>query len=74
MKPGITFHTLGSVKECEGMNPTLPSELPLGELESQWTPKSLENDCRGLESCMYFGNILNYVDGGRAHKNASEIP
>jgi hypothetical protein len=26
---------------------TLPSELPLWELESQWTPESLEGDCRG---------------------------
>jgi len=30
--PGITFHVLESAKECEGM--TLPSELPLWELES----------------------------------------
>ncbi len=27
--------------------PTLPSELPLWELESRWTPESLESDCRG---------------------------
>ncbi len=26
---------------------TLPNELPLWELESQWTPKFLENDCKG---------------------------
>ncbi len=33
-----------SVKEWTS---TLPSELSLWELESQWTPESLENDCRG---------------------------
>jgi len=39
--PKVTFHALGSARECEGMNPhTLPSELPLWELESSWTPKS----------------------------------
>jgi L-rhamnose isomerase len=26
---------------------TLPSELPLWELESRWTPKFLESDCKG---------------------------
>jgi hypothetical protein len=26
---------------------TLPSELPVWELEFRWTPKSSENDCRG---------------------------
>jgi hypothetical protein len=29
---------------------TLPRELPLWELESQWTFKSLESDCRGPNS------------------------
>jgi len=35
------------VGECEGMNPTLPNELPLWEFESQWISKSSNNDCRG---------------------------
>jgi hypothetical protein len=26
---------------------TLPSELPLWELEPQWTPKSSKNNCKG---------------------------
>jgi len=43
---GVTFCALGSVRECEEMNPTLPSELPLWELESQWTPESLEGNCK----------------------------
>ncbi len=42
---GVTFHAPGSVGEYEGM--TFPSELPLWELESQWTPESLENDRKG---------------------------
>jgi hypothetical protein len=34
--PRITFHAPKSVWMCEGMNPTLPSELPLWELEFWW--------------------------------------
>jgi hypothetical protein len=30
--------------------PTLPSELPLWELESQWTLESSKGDCRGQNS------------------------
>jgi hypothetical protein len=46
-RPGVTFHAPGSVGECEGMNPTLPSELPLWELESLWTPEFSESHCKG---------------------------
>jgi hypothetical protein len=46
-KPGVTFHAPGSVKECEGMNPHTPKELPLWKLESWWTPKFLKSNCRG---------------------------
>ncbi len=35
-----------NVKECENED-TLPSELPFWELESRWTPKLLESDCKG---------------------------
>jgi hypothetical protein len=45
--PRITSHVPGSVRECEGMNPQLPSELPLWELEPQWTFESSKNDYRG---------------------------
>jgi hypothetical protein len=41
------FHAPTSARECEGMNPTLPNELPLWELKSRWTPKSSESDFRG---------------------------
>jgi len=48
--PGITSHVFGNVRECEGMNPhTLKNELQLWELESPWTPKFLESNCRGLK-------------------------
>jgi len=30
----VTPHAFGSVGKCEGMNPTLPREFPLWELES----------------------------------------
>jgi hypothetical protein len=29
---------------------TFPNELPFWELESQWTPESLEGDCKGQNS------------------------
>ncbi len=44
---GITFHAPRSAKECEGMNLHTPKWTPCWELESQWTPKSSECDCRG---------------------------
>jgi len=40
------FHAPESAKECGERTFTLPSELPLWELESQWTPKCSENDCK----------------------------
>jgi len=43
----VTFHVPGSARECEGMNPTFPDELPLWELESQWTLEFSEGNCRG---------------------------
>jgi hypothetical protein len=46
----VAFHAPENEEECEGMNPTFPNELPLWELESQWTPKFLENDFRGQNS------------------------
>jgi hypothetical protein len=45
--PRVTFHAPGSVGKCEGMNPTLPSEFSLWELESQWIPRFSKGDCRG---------------------------
>ncbi len=47
---GVIFHALESVGECEGMNFTLPSELPLWELESQWTLESSEGHLRDQNS------------------------
>jgi len=49
-KPGVTQHTPGSVRRCEGMNPHTPREFHIGELESQCTPESSEGDCRGPKS------------------------
>jgi len=47
--PGVTSHAPKSVGECEEMNPhlTLPSELPLWELEFRWTLEPSKNDCKG---------------------------
>jgi hypothetical protein len=44
---GVTFHIPRSAKECEGMNPHTPKELPLWELESRWTPEFSEGNCMG---------------------------
>jgi hypothetical protein len=46
-RSGVTFHALERLGQCEGMNPTLPNELPLWELESWWTPKSSKSNCKG---------------------------
>ncbi len=45
--PRATFHAPESAKECEGMNPHTLKWTPRWELESQWTPKSSERNCRG---------------------------
>jgi hypothetical protein len=45
--PGVTFHAPRNVGECEEWTSTLPSEFPLWELESQWTPEFSKNDCKG---------------------------
>jgi hypothetical protein len=57
---GVTSHALGSVEECEGMNPTLTNELPLWKLESQWTLKSSKNDCKGQNP---LGWDVSYIIG-----------
>jgi hypothetical protein len=35
------------MRGCENWSSTLPNELPLWELESWWTPKSSESNCKG---------------------------
>jgi hypothetical protein len=43
--PGVTFHALGSTKECEGMNPHTPKgTLILGS----WSPNGLPNFQRAI--------------------------
>jgi len=42
---------------------TLPRQLPLGEMDSRWTPETSESDCRGQTSISYgvlyiIGNLL----------------
>jgi hypothetical protein len=46
----VTFHALKSMgvwASVREWTPTLPSELPLWELESRWTLESSKSDCRG---------------------------
>jgi hypothetical protein len=47
---GVTFCVLRSVGNVKEWTPTLPNEFQLWELESQWTPKSLESDYKGQNS------------------------
>jgi hypothetical protein len=63
-KPGshITYS-----RECEKVlesvrewTLTLPRQLPLWEMESRWTPKTLESDCRG-QTLMDYGVL--YING-----------
>jgi hypothetical protein len=56
--PRVTSHAPGSAKECEGMNPHILKEFALWELESRWTPKSSEGDCRGFEK--FFISLERY--------------
>ncbi len=44
------FIFLGVQESVREWTPTLTNELPLWELESQWTSKSLEGNCRGQNS------------------------
>jgi hypothetical protein len=44
MQPENRFHTPKSVKECTH---TIPSGLPLWELESLWSPKSSKSNLKG---------------------------
>ncbi len=46
-------------------SPTLPSEFPLGELDSWWTPKSSKSNCKGQNSLdqrfpYIIGNLLQF--------------
>jgi hypothetical protein len=60
-----------------GRHWTLPSNVDWYErtiLKRCWSIcESNQMEFEPHASCMYFGNILNYIDGGRACKNASEI-
>jgi hypothetical protein len=48
---GITSHTPGSVRKCEGVwTLTLPTQLPFWEMEFRWTPKISKSDFRGQNS------------------------
>jgi hypothetical protein len=47
---GVTLHAPGSVKSVREWTFRLPMQLPLWEMESQWTPESSEGNCRGQNS------------------------
>jgi hypothetical protein len=52
------FMLLGVQESVKEWTPTLPNELPLWELESQWTPEFLEGDCRGQNSLDWKGPYI----------------
>jgi len=62
--PGVTSHTFGSVRKCEGVNPRTPRQLPLWEMESRWTLETLESDLRGqnLMSCDFLYIIRKLLE------------
>jgi hypothetical protein len=63
VKPGVMFHAPRNVGECDGMNPTLPNELPLWELESRWISKFSKSDYRGR--IIYINSVsFSVCDGG----------
>jgi len=47
VNPGVTFHAPGSARKLREWTPTLPSEFPLWELESQWILESSKGNCKG---------------------------
>jgi len=46
--PGVTSHTPGSVRKCEGVNPHTPKATPTWEMESRWTPGGLSKLQRAI--------------------------
>jgi hypothetical protein len=50
VQPKNHTHTPRSARECEGINHTFPSGLPLWELETLWTLESSENNLTGQNS------------------------
>jgi len=48
--PGVTFHAPRSVRECRGMNPHTPKWAPTLGMESWWTSKFLEGNCKGQKT------------------------
>jgi hypothetical protein len=58
--PRVTFMFSGMQENVREWTPTLPSEVPLWELKSQWIPKFLEGDGRGQDSLVW---IFFYIIG-----------
>ncbi len=48
--PRVTPHAPGNVRRCEGVNPHTPKATSTWEMESRWTHKFSEGDCRGQNS------------------------
>jgi hypothetical protein len=46
-RPGVTFHALENVGECEGMNLHTPKWAPTLGVGVRWTLKFSKSDCRG---------------------------
>jgi hypothetical protein len=62
---GVASHAPGSAKSARNVREwtfTLPNELSLWELESKWTPESLECDCKGqnpsIQKVLYINENL----------------
>jgi len=47
---GVTFHALGSVDKCEGMNPHTPKWVLTSGVGVPMDPKFLKGDCRAKNS------------------------
>ncbi len=59
------FMFLGVWESVKEWTPTLPNELPLWKLESQWIPESSESDCKGQNpldwKVLCIGNLLEPI-------------
>jgi len=63
--PGITSYALGSVGECEGMNPHTPKWASILGIGVLMDSQILENDCKGQNPLdqkipHIIGNILKF--------------
>jgi hypothetical protein len=62
------------MEDIEHYHPTLIDMKEQYWRDVEMLVKETKKNSNHMHFCMYFGGILSYIDGGKAHKNASGIP